>query len=67
MASDKDNDKDGDDDDVNSKDVEVAEIDAGEALKMLGSLLNLKDDFDIPSPTIFLIFAMLDFCISKYN
>ena len=54
MASDKDDDKDGDDD-ANSKDVEFAEIGAGEALTMLGRLLNLKDDFDIPSPTIFLI------------
>ena len=41
MASDNDDDKD-DDDDANSKDVEVVEIGTGEALTILGRLLNLK-------------------------
>ena len=40
MASDNDDDK--DDDDANSKDVEVVEIGTGEALTILGRLLNLK-------------------------
>ena len=39
---DKDDDDD-DDDDANSKVVEVAEIDTGETLTMLGRLANLKD------------------------
>ena len=39
MASDNDDDK--DDDDVNSKDVEVVEIDTGEVLIMLQRLVNL--------------------------
>ena len=42
VASDNDDGKD-DDDDANSKDVEVVEISTGEALTMLGSLVNLKD------------------------
>ena len=42
MASDNDDDK-NDDDDANSKDVEVVEIVTGEALIMLGRLVNLKD------------------------
>ena len=40
MASDNDDDK--DDDDANSKDVEVVEISTGEALKMLGRWVNLR-------------------------
>ena len=40
MASDNDDDK--DDDDANSKDVEVVEIDTGEALTMLQRLVNLR-------------------------
>ena len=40
VASDNNDDKD-DDDDANSKDVEVVEISTGEALKMLGRLVNL--------------------------
>ena len=40
MASDNDDDK--GDDDANSKDVEVVEIGTGEALTILGRLLNLK-------------------------
>ena len=42
VASDNDDDKDEDDDDANSKDVEVVEISTGEALTMLGRLVNLK-------------------------
>ena len=42
-ASDNDDDKDDDDDDDdNSKDVEVIEIDTGEALTMLDTLVNLR-------------------------
>ena len=40
MASNNDDDKDDDDD--NSKDVEVVEIDTGEALTMFDKLVNLK-------------------------
>ena len=40
VASDNDDDK--DDDDANSKDVEVVEIDTGEALTMLQRLVNLR-------------------------
>ena len=42
LASDNNDDKDDDDDDANSKDVEVVEISTGEALKMLGRLVNLR-------------------------
>ena len=45
MAPNKDDDKDDDDDDdddANSKDVEVAEIDTGEALTMFDRLVNLR-------------------------
>ena len=42
VASDNDDDK-GDDDDANSKEIEVVEIDTGEALIMLDRLVNLKD------------------------
>ena len=41
MASDNDDDKD-DDDDASSKDVEVVEIDTGEALTTLDMLVNLR-------------------------
>ena len=41
VASDNDDDK-YDDDDANSKDVEVVEISTGEALTMLGKLVNLR-------------------------
>ena len=40
MVSDNDDDKDDDDD--NSKDVEVVEIDTGEALTILDRLVNLR-------------------------
>ena len=42
MASDNDDDKDGDDD-ANNEDVEVVEIGTGEALTTLDRLANLKD------------------------
>ena len=44
VASDNNDDKDDDDDDddANNKDVEVAEMSTGEALKMLDRLVNLK-------------------------
>ena len=42
VASDNDDDKDEDHDDANSKDAEVVEISTGEALTMLGRLVNLK-------------------------
>ena len=45
MAADNDDDKDDDDDDdddANSKDVEVVEINRGEALTMLDRLVNLR-------------------------
>ena len=43
VASDNDDDKDDDDDDdANSKDVEVVEISTGEALTMLGRLVNVR-------------------------
>ena len=43
MASDNDGDKDGhDDDDANSKNIEVVEIGAGEALTTLDRLVNLR-------------------------
>ena len=42
MASDNDDDKDGDDD-ANNEDVEIVEIGTGEALTTLDRLANLKD------------------------
>ena len=42
VASDNDDDKDYDDDDANSKDVEGVEISTGEALTMLGRLVNVR-------------------------
>ena len=41
VVSDNDDDKD-DDEDVNTEDVQVIEISTGEALKMLGRLVNLR-------------------------
>ena len=42
VASDNDDDKDDRDDDANSKNIEVVEIGAGEALTMLDRLVNLR-------------------------
>ena len=59
LASDGDDDDD-DDDDANSKDVEVVEIGAGEALTMLDRLVNLKHLSKEERNTLFAVKDKLD-------